>query len=315
MNAPSWGIVSTIKAADPQILEFVAYHLSLGADHIWIYLDEDAPGARERLRPNDRVSVFVTDEAYWQKRGRRPLKHQVRQTTNATRTYRKLATVDWLTLIDVDEFLWPLSDIRDILAATPQSCLSLRLRAIEAMAPHPDTPPPDGGHWYKACATLRRRRIVETDAIYPEFGPHMNGGFLSHVEGKIFARTGLPGAAMRLHNLVLNDKPDESVLECPEIHLCHHHAPDLETWLSKLPYRRDKGAYRPDIRPNPRRDGAGLSIHELLDEIERSEGMDGLCRFYNEVCRASPELCARLAQYGYLLSHNLRLSEHVSAQL
>lgn len=254
--------------------------------------------------------MIVTDDAYWQKRGRRPVKHQVRQTINATRALRRLARVDWLAHIDVDEFLWPDSDIRDLLAAVPPGINSLRLRAFEAMAPDPAAPPPPGAVWYKGCATDRRTRVRETDRIYPQFGPHLNGGFLSHVEGKVFARTGLPGAALRIHNLVLNDIPDKAARDCPQIRLCHHHAPDVDTWLGKLGYRLDRGAYRAEIRPAPRPDGSpGNSLHELLTGLQRTGGTAALRDFFREVCTATPDLRARLDAFGHLRQHRLQLSE------
>lgn len=256
------------------------------------------------------MHVTVTDDAYWQKRGRRPVKHQVRQTVNATRALRRLARVDWLAHVDVDEFLWPDADIRALLAAVPDGVSSLRLRAVEAMAPDPADPPPPGSVWYKGCASDRRTRVRETDRIYPRFGPHLNGGFLSHAEGKIFARTGLAGATLRIHNLILGDAPDATTRDCPQIRLCHHHAPDAGTWLAKLGFRLERGAYRPDIRPAPRPDGTpGHSIHDLLAGLQRDGGDAALRDFFHQVCTATPGLRARLDRFGHLYCHNLMLSE------
>ncbi len=34
---PSWGLVATVKAPKEELLAFVAYHLGLGADRLWLH--------------------------------------------------------------------------------------------------------------------------------------------------------------------------------------------------------------------------------------------------------------------------------------
>ncbi len=306
---PTWGLVTTIRATPEKILNFAAYYLDLGADHLYLFLDEDSPDARAALSGNPRVTVTVTDDDYWGKRGRRPEKHQVRQTRNATKTYRRLATVDWLLNCDVDEFITSDTDIRQQLASLPKDVNSARIRAIEALAPHPQNPAPDGGQWFKGCALDRRSRLSETKTIYPRFGLHLRGGFLSHVEGKNFVRTGIKKVTFRIHNLVIDGKRDPSNAALENIKLCHLHAPDFETWMNHYWYRFEKGAYSADRNPNPDFLGRTLSIHELLQQIYETDGEDGLKDFYDDVAVASPGLCARLKSAGYLYNINLNLDE------
>ena len=72
----TWGIVATIKAPVSDTLGFVAYHLSQGAHHIYIYLDDANDEAFSRLNAHPQVTAHVTDDAWWAKRGRRPIKHR-----------------------------------------------------------------------------------------------------------------------------------------------------------------------------------------------------------------------------------------------
>ena len=65
---------------------------------------------------------------------KRPVKHQVRQTQNATFTYHRKAEVDWLAHIDVDEFLWPAEPLAPLLAALPADIPYARVRPIEALS-------------------------------------------------------------------------------------------------------------------------------------------------------------------------------------
>ncbi|MBC7133668.1 MAG: glycosyltransferase family 2 protein [Roseovarius sp.] len=297
-SLPTWGVVATIKAPARDILNFAAHHLDLGAHRVHVYLDAPAPEAEAALRAHPRCRVILCDAGYWARRRRgRPEAHQPRQSLNATHCLRHRPQVDWLAHIDVDEFLWPETPLPEQLAALPEDTLSARVRPIEALAPDPDDPPPEGVQWFKSCARLTGRRREETAAIYPAHGAHLNGGFLSHVAGKVLVRTGLPGISLRIHNALRDNAPDPCPPELGGTRLCHLHARDWQDWRARLRYRHAAGAYRPDIRPA----GAGaLSIHALLARIEAESGEAGLRAFFREVCTATPALRARLAAHGHL---------------
>ena len=202
-SQPTWGVVATVKAPASDILDFAAHHLDLGARRVHVYLDAPCPEAEAALRAHPKCRVILCDDAYWRrrrKRAGRPAAHQPRQSLNATHCLTRRPGVDWLAHIDVDEFLWPATPLPAQLAALPADCLSARVRPVEALAPDPDDPPPGGTRWFKSCARLPGRRREETAAIYPGAGAHLDGGFLSHVAGKVFVRTGVPGTSLRIHN-------------------------------------------------------------------------------------------------------------------
>ena len=52
----------------------------------------------------------------------------------------------------------------------------------------------------KGYSLQRDRAGPQTADIYPTYGLHLNGGFLSHVAGKVFVRTGHDGVGLRIHN-------------------------------------------------------------------------------------------------------------------
>lgn len=298
-SEPTWGVVATIKAPDREILTFAAHHLDLGAHRVHVYLDAPAPEAETALRAHPRCRVTLCDDAYWQRRGGRPEAHQPRQSVNATHCLRKRPQVDWLAHLDVDEFLWPASPLPAQLAALPAETLSARVRPIEAMAPDPDDPPPDGVQWFKSCARFKGERRAQTAAIYPAYGLHLNGGFLSHVAGKVLVRTGGEATGLRIHNAFRGRQMDERPAELPATRLCHLHAASWEHWRATYRYRLAHGSYRADLRPaDP--DGIGLSMNALLAGLEERGGEAALQRFYDEVCTATPALRARLAAHGHL---------------
>jgi hypothetical protein len=299
-SLPTWGVVATIKAPARDILDFAAHHLDLGAHRVHVYLDAPNAQAEAALRDHPKCRVILCDEGYWRrrrKRAGRPETHQPRQSINATHCLNRRPQVDWLAHIDVDEFLWPETPLPAQLAALPDDCLSARVRPVEALAPDPGDPPPDGVTWFKSCARLPGQRRDETGAIYPGAGRHLNGGFLSHVAGKVFVRTGMAGTSLRIHNALRNGERDADPPELRGARLCHLHAPGWEEWHARLRYRHAAGAYRPGIRPAG--EGA-LPIHDLLARIEAEGGAAGLRAFFTEVCTATPALRAALEAHGRL---------------
>lgn len=291
----TWGLVSTIKAPADEILNFAAHHLDLGAHHLHIFLDEDCPPARKALRSHPRCTVTVTDDAYWAKRRRpRPGAHQLRQTFNATRAYRRQPGVDWLGHIDVDEFLSPATPLARQLGALPANARTARMRPIEALAPAGEG---TDATWFKACHPRQSPRNAQTAEIYPTFGALLNGGFLSHVAGKIFVRTGQKGVSLRIHNAFDTDGPIENLHDLPQTHLCHLHAPGWKEWQRAYRYRLEHGSYREGLK------GAGsvpMTMNALFHAIEAEGGEDALRLFFDEVCTATPALRARLEAHGLL---------------
>ncbi|MFX0545677.1 glycosyltransferase family 2 protein [Roseovarius sp. S1116L3] len=294
MTETTWGLVSTIKAPAKDILAFAAHHLELGAHRLHIYLDEDCPEARRALRADPRCIVTVTDGAYWAKRRQRPAKHQARQSANATRAYRRDPGVDWLGHIDVDEFLMPGdAPLADQLAALPANIRTARIRPVEALAQ------PGGGapQWFKACHPRQQPRNGQTQEIYPSHGALLNGGFLSHVAGKIFVRTGLEDVSLRLHNAFDASGRIPNDVDLTDTLLCHLHAPSWDAWQRAYRYRLTAGSYRPDLQ------GASsipITMHALFTAIEAEGGEEALRHFYEQVCTANPELRARLEAHGLL---------------
>ncbi|NCQ23835.1 MAG: glycosyltransferase family 2 protein [Rhodobacteraceae bacterium CG17_big_fil_post_rev_8_21_14_2_50_63_15] len=305
-SAPTWGVVATIKAPARDILNFVAHHLDLGAHRVHVYLDAANPEAEAALRSHPACRVILCDDAYWQRRRNgRPRAHQPRQSINATHCLNQDPEVDWLGHFDVDEFLWPARPLAAQLAALPARTLSARIRPIEAMASDPADPPPPGLRWFKACAVPADRRRQETDAIYPVFGPHLNGGFLSHVAGKVLIRTGPTGLSLRIHNAFRNGLKDDAPADLPETLLCHLHAADWEHWWETYRFRLSDGSYRSELKPAPLSGGTGLNMNALFQKLEQDGGEAALRQFFAEVCTANPDLRSRLEALGHLHLHAL----------
>ena len=296
----SWGISATILAPARDILRFAAYHLEQGAHRLNLYLDEPSPEAYTVLKAHPKIRVQTCDSAHWQRLiGKRPARHQVRQTLNATHAYARRAEVDWLIHMDVDEFLVGREPIGDVLARLSDDTVAARARPMELLGGSTDA--------FKAFIPAGPDRQRTVAALYPNFGKHLTGGFVSHVAGKAFVRTGLPDLSIQIHDALQHKKRLPSV-EMPEVDLAHCHAPSWDAWRARYAYRLRQGSYRAEIK----RAKGGLSIHELLSTIEAETGEAGLRAFYDEVLGDSADLRARLDTHGLLRLQDLRLDEVAS---
>ncbi|MDX1780366.1 MAG: glycosyltransferase family 2 protein [Thalassovita sp.] len=306
MGGPKWGVVATIKAPVTEILDFCAHHLDIGAHRMFIYLDDDNHDAFRILSDHPKIRPSLTDDAYWKRLGmKRRVKHQSRQFENARHAYARAGDVDWLTHIDVDEFLWPLDrSLADQLADLPSDCLCARVRPLEALAGG------EGGiTHFKGFSLKQPRRRNQTARIYPTWGKYLNGGFLSHVAGKMIYRTGVEGLKVQIHNVFVGEKMNPGHQELERTQLLHMHAKSWEDFITAFRYRLEKGSYRSELKPNMPREEGGLSLHELFNLIHEEDGETGLRAFYDEVCTASPALMDRLRAEGHLCNHALRLPD------
>ena len=300
MTDVTWGLSSTILAPARDILRFAAYHIEAGAHRLYIYLDAANPQAFVHLDAHPKVRVTVCDAQYWKQRKRdRPDTHQVRQTANATHAYNRRAEVDWLIHMDADEFLVSAQPVAEILAERPADPPATRIRPMEQLSGNPAA--------FKAFVPNGPDRARIVAALYPTFGAYLKGGFLSHLAGKVFVRTGLPNIHVRIHNVFQDGK----MLDCHDhqhgIDLAHAHAKSWDDWIAAYRYRVTKGSYRPALGPNKPYEKGGLSMHDLFQMIEGEGGEAGLRHFFDEVCADTPRLRKKLTAHGLLRHADLDL--------
>lgn len=295
---PRWGVVATIKASTLETLEFAAYHLHLGAHRLFLYLDAADPLAYVHLKAHPKVRVTTCDATHWRKLGKpRPRKHQVRQALNATHAYGRAGEVDWLTHIDVDEFLWCERSVGSRLADLPADVTSARVRPIEALA--------GDGSAYKAFIPGGAYRDAIVQDLYPLYGAYVKGGFLSHLAGKVFVRTGLPDISLRIHNVYQGERENPHEAPLDDMDLCHHHVRNWDQWISAYKFRLQKGSYR-----MARLQGdAGLTLNRLLSAVERDRGVKGLRDVFEALCADTQDHRDRLAAKGLLRLRDLDLGE------
>jgi hypothetical protein len=289
----TWETVTLTNAALPALLRFAAWHLELGATKVSFYLDQDMPDVERFFAPHPRVAVIPCSPEWWASIGRERLPaHQNRQAVAATQAYRS-AQSQWLCHIDIDEFLLPDTSIADWLATAPDDMAVLNIAPIEQLAP---TEPGDTYH-FKMAPRFAGQTGALRESLYPTFGPYLRGGYISHLEGKNFARTGFKALRVGIHSCFFQQKAIANRTRLPGVWLGHAHAPSWESFARHLAFRKTQGSYRPQKSGN-------IGLAQLLDMLE-SEGENGLKALFKEVCLAHPDLLAALAAHNMLVTRQM----------
>lgn len=295
----NWGICTTLKAPVEQVLAFVAHHLDLGADRIWLYFDDPDDPAIPVLERFEKIEITRCDAAYWAGyRAGRPERHQNRQGQNMRRCY-KWTTLPWLCHIDVDESIWPTTPVAEVLDLIPPDANMVRMAPWEAL--NDATLADDiftARHFRAALRTkpgnsVRKQIFQELEFLLPE-------GTLSHASGKCFFRTGLRGFQPRLHGAKDKNINAVGAQVQSDLALLHFHAQDRKQWLDRLTFRLERGAYRENL---------GLTTYlQVCGKAARSE-------FYDRVQVSTPEMLDRLRSIGAVIEADLGLRDKVAALL
>ena len=294
-KTPTWGVVCTTNAPLLDVARFVAHHLDIGARHVYLYLDAPDADVTALLRDHPQVTLTLCDASYWKKMGKnRPDAHQLRQTFNATQALKRADEhVHWLGHIDVDEFVLSSKKLSTVLKSVPDDMAGARLYPAEALAASVAGELPKHFKLRTTSPDVPSAAVAE---IYPTFGSYVRGGFLSHLAGKVFARTGLGNVRLAIHRLRLKGEDVLNTATLDDVYIGHLHAPDWDSFVEKLEFRQSKGSYR------VKSDDALKNIGHLLSYLRDEEGEDGLRLFFTEICQDSPDLRARLKKFGLLLA-------------
>lgn len=290
-----WGICATVSAPAEQVMAFVAHHLDLGADRIWLNFDDPDDPAFDRVARLARVSARRCDAAWWQETcGKRPGAHQNRQSRNVQRLCAG-APLPWIAHLDHDEFLVAGRPVSSVLEGVPPEAPMLRMAPFEALQA-PDMA--DDIFTARAFRGALRgpSHAADRGALFGRHAALLPDGMLSHSVGKSFFRTGIAGLQPRIHGAFRDGQRVPGGAFAPDLALLHFHAEDRARWLARLPFRLARGGYR--VGPLQALAGAGP---------------DALAEFYDAVQTASEPQLARMRNLGILREERLELRRKVAA--
>ena len=119
-SGPRWGVCAVVSEPPQLVMAFVAHHLALGADRIFVHLDTPAPDLQARLDAIARCEVTVLTSDYWGASVHdRPPAQSGRQRVVLARVLRR-ADLDWVFSVDADEFLVADRRVAEQLAGLPE---------------------------------------------------------------------------------------------------------------------------------------------------------------------------------------------------
>lgn len=189
ISEPTWAVVATVDENPAVVQAFLAWHLSQGAAHVFLYCDRPGDPVQEIVAHLTQVTVIACDDAHWSRIGKnRPHRHQVRQVRNARDAYTR-TDADWLVHIDADEFLWSQTPIAQHLSAVSDTadCLVVPVAERVHLTSAKDKSIFGGAFRRPYLSSVTKGRAV--------FGPDYSmtyKGLTGHAQGKVFVRTGRP---------------------------------------------------------------------------------------------------------------------------
>ncbi|MCJ7726070.1 MAG: glycosyltransferase family 2 protein, partial [Acidimicrobiia bacterium] len=134
---------TTVRAPFEVTWSFVTYHLNLGIDHMYVFLDDPADPAGPRLAELPGVTVVKCDAAHWARLGLdggrdAPIEARILANTNEAFRRARSEGFDWFVHLDVDELIHVPIGVQRLLDAAPGRIDALLLPLLEAVPRRPD---------------------------------------------------------------------------------------------------------------------------------------------------------------------------------
>jgi len=269
-------IVSTQRASMERTLQFVAYHLRLGVDHIFLFLDDPNDLAAERLRNQSKTTCIPCDSQHWREvAGDRPVMVQHRQVANANHFLQsQRGEFTWMIHLDSDELLCCPGGLQRTLECEGVNVQHLKMRPWEAVPESQDCRDAFREvHLFKV-PRCRRYRLAWRLAARRGFfqGEYLRGYFT----GKPAIRLDGSVRTMNIHRPKNDDGTDIASTVSKGISVLHYDAASFDEWQTKWATkieRFDQSRWSPNRR----------SQSEYFAELMRRGDMSKLREFYNQL--------------------------------
>ena len=264
-ESPSIGIVSTIKAPEYQVREFVEYYLKNGINKLFLFFDDPNDPSLKLYKDDKRVISISCSNEYWafQKNGQfEKLDTSIiiyRQRINASYALElaRESGISWLCHIDIDEIIYPVKRLKQFLGRTHFK--SIRFTVMEAVPETLKSPAYISDiRLFKKPASLyfptmlrypfnSLKLIIARSIGLRLFFEINNDYFRGHMKSKMCFRTDLPIKEVRIHKPVYRRKV--ITYRTLRILLLHYEGIDhvkwVEKWRDRIRSSNLRNAYRP----------------------------------------------------------------------
>lgn len=290
----TWGVVATVNEDLDKAVAFAAHHIDLGADQVVLF-GEDAEALPIELSHHPKILVIAADESVISQDQKERLPgRNARKAFYFNRARRKVS-LDWLAMLDTDEFLVPDCPIPEILAEIPADAAFLNLSVVEKFAGSMDAFRPPAKEW-----TLSK---AEKNRLYPVYSPYVANLMLGPADPRLFIRAKIPNVRVVNFGIKYEKRAATNGFTPEDLVVAHDHADSLSSFLNQMPRRLDQGYAR-------RSDG-NVDIRATLETLDMDGESTELEDFFNEIAIARPEVLAALEDAGDLRRIDLKLDEKI----
>ena len=308
----SWSVVSTIRAPEYQVNEFLEHYVGLGADKVYVFFDDPQYATYDVERFAGKVISFVCNEAYWSSvhkappmshREGRPDAVEIRQGVNALFA-REIMHSEWILHVDVDEFIYVKKDVREVLSVYPDNVFSVLLRTLEAV--YDDIRAP--GEETKTI--FFKKSVKQKDLLRELYSEELlrcaTNGLWGTVIGKSFFRKHPEVKFMSVHWPMPVDSSLTANVPTYYIDLLHFEGQSYELFKEKFKLRVFKNVAK--HMPNTYK----VRLEIIKRQYEES-GDDGLLDAYKDFYVMAPDKLKKALELGVVVKLDWALGK-VSAE-
>lgn len=302
----SWSVVSTIRAPEYQVNEFLEHYVGLGADRVYVFFDDPEFAAYDVKRFAGKVIAFVCDDSYWETvykappmshRVGRPDAVEIRQGVNALFA-REIMHSEWILHVDVDEFIYAKKNVREVLSVYPDVVFSVLLRTLEAVYEDVRSPGEETKTIYFKKSVKQKELLKE---LYSdELLKCATNGLWGTIIGKSFIRKHPEVKFMSVHWPMPVDSSLISNVPTYYIDLLHFEGQSYDLFKEKFKLRVFKNVAK--HMPN--------TYKVRLDIIKReyeSKGEAGMLEVYKDFYVMAPDKLRKAMDLGVVVRLNWRL--------
>ncbi|WP_294221458.1 glycosyltransferase family 2 protein [uncultured Shimia sp.] len=273
-----WDIVTTAFEPTAVTLGFLAHHVDLGVNKIWLHLDAPNPELEALVGDHPKIQIINCDAVYWQNstKGERPWDFRVRQTINADAAMAQSAA-DWIAHIDADEYVTNAGALFTFLQQQPAEVLTVVVPNGERVHRRGQLQSDVFTGAFRVPFPPRIHRALPL--LYGNYARYLQKGLAGYWHGKAFTRvsSGLPLALHRAR-LPEGTPVQKGQREFPERAILHFDGMTKAHWLDKMRKKAPDGKV---LKPhNPARI---RQAQDVWDNRDDGPYLDDLYRHVKEI--------------------------------
>lgn len=291
----TWGVVATINEDLDKAVAFAAHHIHLGAEKVMLF-GEDLNALPKDITEHPKIDVIPVnrDVITAEQRAHLPGRN-ARKAFYFNRARRKLS-LDWLAMLDTDEYLCPERPIRRILARVPEDAAFLSLPVVEKFAGSENAFRPPASNW--------KLPKEEKQRLFPNYQSFVPNLMLGPADPRLFVRAKIPNIRVGNYVIKYERRAATNGYTPEDIVVAHDHTDSLKAFLKCMPRRLNQGYARRSL--------GQIDLRSTLDSIDMKEESSELEQFFDEIASARPDVLEALEGSGDLKRIDLKLDEKIA---